>query len=421
MDTINDRYAQPNLGVGLLGHPLGHSFSPIIFKELNEEYKLYDVEKEGAEAIIKGGNFVGLNVTVPHKRTAYESVDFLDKTAAMCGAVNTVILRGGLTYGYNTDFYGMKSMLEYYNIDVKDKVVAIFGRGGTAGMAKVLMEHLGAKSVAMLGRTDYPDYENTEILINATPVGMYPNCDNAICDISAFKRLSGVVDAVYNPLRTRLVYQAKKAGIPACNGLYMLVAQAVKSYDIFFNKVTPREKIDDIFKKILWQQCNIVFVGMPSSGKTVVGQYIAASAKKRFVDVDAEIVRRSGMSIPEIFDKKGEEFFRDLEQEVVAELSNGRGLLIATGGGSVIRKANRDALAQNGFVIFLQRNTDLLETTGRPLSKDKETIQKLFVERLPYYKEVADLEVENNGDVESCKQKIISGIENYFSHPTNIL
>ena len=420
METT-DRYAQPNLGVGLLGHPLGHSFSPVIFQHLGEEYKLYDVEKEGAEAIIKGGNFVGLNVTVPHKKTAFESVDFLDKTAALCGAVNTVILRGGLTYGYNTDFYGMKAMIEYYGIDVKAKVVAIFGRGGTAGMAKVLMEHLGAKSVTMLGRTDTPDYENTEIIVNATPVGMYPNCDNAVCDVAAFKKLSGVVDAVYNPLRTRLIYQAKKAGIPACNGLYMLVAQAVKSYDIFFNKTTPREKIDEIFKQILWEQSNIVIVGMPSSGKTVIGQYIAASAKKRFVDVDAEIVRKAGMSIPEIFERYGEEYFRDLEQSVVAELSNGRGLLIATGGGSVIRKANRGALAQNGFVVFLQRDTDLLETTGRPLSKDKETIKKLFIERLPYYKEIADFEVENNGDIESCKQKIIDAVEKYFSHPTTIL
>ena len=420
METT-DRYAQPNLGVGLLGHPLGHSFSPVIFQHLGEEYKLYDVEKEGAEAIIKGGNFVGLNVTVPHKKTAFESVDFLDKTAALCGAVNTVILRGGLTYGYNTDFYGMKAMIEYYGIDVKAKVVAIFGRGGTAGMAKVLMEHLGAKSVTMLGRTDTPDYENTEIIVNATPVGMYPNCDNAVCDVAAFKKLSGVVDAVYNPLRTRLIYQAKKAGIPACNGLYMLVAQAVKSYDIFFNKTTPRENIDEIFKQILWEQSNIVIVGMPSSGKTVIGQYIAASAKKRFVDVDAEIVRKAGMSIPEIFERYGEEYFRDLEQSVVAELSNGRGLLIATGGGSVIRKANRGALAQNGFVVFLQRDTDLLETTGRPLSKDKETIKKLFIERLPYYKEIADFEVENNGDIESCKQKIIDAVEKYFSHPTTIL
>ncbi len=420
METT-DRYAQQSLGVGLLGHPLGHSFSPVIFSHLGEEYKLYDVEKEGAEAIIKSGNFVGLNVTVPHKKTAFESVDFLDRTAAMCGAVNTVILRGGLTYGYNTDFFGMKAMLEYYGIDVKNKVVAIFGRGGTAGMAKVLMEHLGAKSVTMLGRTDTPDYENTEIIVNATPVGMFPNCDNAICDVNDFKKLSGVVDAVYNPLRTRLVYRAKKAGIPACNGLYMLVAQAVKSYDIFFNKTTPREKIDEIFRQILWEQSNLVIVGMPSSGKTVIGQYIAASAKKRFVDVDAEIVRKAGMSIPEIFDKKGEDFFRDLEQSVIAELSNGRGLLIATGGGSVIRKENRDALAQNGFVVFLQRDTDLLETAGRPLSKDKETIKKLFIERLPYYKEVADFEVENNGDIESCKQKIISAVEKYFSHPTDIL
>ena len=420
METT-DRYAQQSLGVGLLGHPLGHSFSPVIFSHLGEEYKLYDVEKEGAEAIIKSGNFVGLNVTVPHKKTAFESVDFLDRTAAMCGAVNTVILRGGLTYGYNTDFFGMKAMLEYYGIDVKNKVVAIFGRGGTAGMAKVLMEHLGAKSVTMLGRTDTPDYENTEIIVNATPVGMFPNCDNAICDVNDFKKLSGVVDAVYNPLRTRLVYRAKKAGIPACNGLYMLVAQAVKSYDIFFNKTTPREKIDEIFKQILWEQSNLVIVGMPSSGKTVIGQYIAASAKKRFVDVDAEIVRKAGMSIPEIFERYGEEYFRDLEQSVVAELSNGRGLLIATGGGSVIREANRGALAQNGFVVFLQRDTDLLETTGRPLSKDKKTIKKLFIERLPYYKEIADFEVENNGDIESCKQKIIDAVEKYFSHPTDIL
>ena len=418
MDARTDRYTLPSLGVGLLGHPLGHSFSPLIFGKLGEEYKLYDVEKEQASSIIKSGNFVGLNVTVPHKKTAFMSVDFLDRTAALCGAVNTVVLRGGVTYGYNTDFFGMKAMLQYYNIDVSGKFVTIFGRGGTAGMAKVLMEHLGAKTVSLLGRTDTPNYEETEIVINATPVGMFPNCDAAITDLTLFKNLKGVVDVVYNPLRTRLISQAKKLGVPACNGLYMLIAQAVKSYDIFFDKVTPVEKIDEIFRSVLWEQCNIVFIGMPSSGKSVIGQYIAASAKKTFVDVDAEIVRKTGMSIPEIFERKGEEYFRDVEQEVVEKLSNERGLLIATGGGSVLRKVNRDNLSQNGFVVYLCRDTDLLETTGRPLSKDKEAIRKLFVERRPLYEDAADIRVENNGDIETCKKEIVDRLESYFSHPT---
>ena len=418
MDARTGRYDHPSLGVGLLGHPLGHSFSPIIFGKLGEDYKLYDVEKEQAESIIKSGNFLGLNVTVPHKKVAFESVDFLDRTAALCGAVNTVVLRGGVTYGYNTDFFGMKAMLEYYDIDVKDKVVSIFGKGGTAGMAKTLMEYLGAKSVSLIGRTDTPNYEETQIIINATPVGMHPNCDAAITDVSKYPRLSGVVDAVYNPLRTRLIAQAKKLGIPACNGLYMLVAQAIKSYDIFFDKITPAEKIDEIFRSILWDQCNIVFIGMPSSGKSVIGQYIAASSQKNFVDVDAEIVRKTGMTIPEIFERYGEEYFRDAEEDVVSRLSNERGLLIATGGGSVLRKKNRDNLSQNGFVVYLRRDTDLLETTGRPLSKDKEAIQKLFVARKPLYEATADIEVENNGNIESCKKEIVSRLEKYFSHPT---
>ncbi len=418
MDTAA-RYQQESLGVGLLGHPLGHSFSPVIFSHLGEDYKLYDVETETAADIIKRGNFVGLNVTVPHKKTAFDSVDFLDKTAALCGAVNTVILRGGITYGYNTDFYGMNAMLDYYGIDVKDKVITIFGRGGTACMANALMNYLGAKSVTLLGRTDTPNYDETEIIINATPVGMYPNCDGAICDLTQFKNVKGVVDAVYNPLRTRLIYQAKKMGIPACNGLYMLVSQAVKSYDIFFDKVTPKEKIDEIFKQILWEQSNLVFVGMPSSGKSVIGQYIAASSKKRFVDADAEIIRRAGMSIPEIFEKNGEEYFRDLEQEVIRDLSLERGILIATGGGSILRKVNRERLVQNGFVVYLRRDTDLLETTGRPLSKDKEAIRKIYAERKDLYESVADITVDNNGDIESCKKEITTRIEEYFSHPTD--
>ena len=198
----------------------------------------------------------------------------------------------------------------------------------------------------------------------------------------------------------------------------MLVAQAIKSYDIFFDKITPAEKIDEIFRSILWDQCNIVFIGMPSSGKSVIGQYIAASSQKNFVDVDAEIVRKTGMTIPEIFERYGEEYFRDAEEDVVSRLSNERGLLIATGGGSVLRKKNRDNLSQNGFVVYLRRDTDLLETTGRPLSKDKEAIQKLFVARKPLYEATADIEVENNGNIESCKKEIVSRLEKYFSHPT---
>ena len=419
--NVHARYERPSLGVGLLGHPLGHSFSPVIFKALGEEYRLYDVEKDGAEDIIKNGNFIGLNVTVPHKKTAFESVDFLDKTAAYCGAVNTVVLRGGLTYGYNTDYFGMKAMLDYYGINVTGKNVCIFGKGGTAGTAKVLMEHLLARSVTLIGRNDTPDYDNTDIILNATPVGMYPKCDAQITDLSLFRKLSGVVDVVYNPLRTRLIAQAKKLGIPACNGLYMLIAQAVKSYDIFFDKITPTEKVDEVFRQILWQQCNIVLVGMPSSGKTVIGQFLAASARKTFVDSDAEIVREAGMSIPEIFDRYGEEYFRDLEQSVIERLSARNGLLIATGGGAVKRQANRENLSENGYVVFIQRDTDLLQTKGRPLSKDKEAIQQLFVERLPLYKEIADFEVENNGDIATCKKNIIDHLENYFRRPTDKL
>ncbi len=421
MNARMERYDSPSLGVGLLGHPLGHSFSPVIFKHLGEDYKLYDVETEKAADIIRRGNFTGLNVTVPHKKTAFESVDFLDKTAAMCGAVNTVILRGGITYGYNTDFYGMNAMLSYYNIDVKDKVVTIFGRGGTATMAKSLITYLGAKSVSLLGRTDTPNYEETQIIINATPVGMYPNADASICDLTLFKNVEGVVDVVYNPLRTRLIYQAKKLGIPACNGLYMLVAQAIKSYDIFFDKVTPTEQIDKVFQQILWEQCNLVFVGMPSCGKSVIGQYIAAASHKKFVDADAEIVGKTGMTITEIFNTKGEAYFRDVEEQVVRELSERRNILIATGGGAILKKINRERLAQNGFVVYLRRNTDLLETEGRPLSKDKETIQKLYNERHALYEEIADVTVENNGDIETCKKEIVSRVEEYFSRPTTKL
>ncbi len=404
---------QPDDVFGLIGHPLGHSYSQPIHAAFGFRYSLWDVTEEQALAFLREKTFSGINVTIPYKKLAYSAVDFLDSTASLCGSVNTVCIRNGFSYGYNTDYYGFNALLDYYHVDLAGKKVAVLGKGGTAGTCHAVACGRGA-TVSLIGRNEEPDFTSTQILINATPVGMFPDDSGCLFPVERFSCLEGVVDVVYHPLRTRLVYDAQKNGIPAYNGLFMLVAQAKESHRLFGGH--SQKPVNEVYKEILWDKINIVLVGMPSAGKSLIGQYLAASCKKKFVDSDGEILTTTGMaSIPALFERYGETYFRDTEQEVLKRLSRQSGLVIATGGGSVLRKENRYNLASNGLVIYIKRNVSLLETEGRPLSKDKETLLKMEEERTPLYEEIADITVENNDDIQKCIREIMQKVEAYYA------
>lgn len=397
---------------GCIGKKLGHSFSREIHAALgNPEYELCEIAPEKLDAFLEEKNFSAINVTIPYKETVIAHLSHTDEAARRIGAVNTVVNRGGELFGYNTDFYGMCALFSHAGIDAAGKKVIVLGTGGTSKTACAVAESLGASTVLRVGRTGregsltydelYAHHTDAEILINTTPVGMYPNLSGVPVDLSKFPHLSGVVDAVYNPLRTELVLAAKKRGIPAEGGLFMLVAQGVCASEIFFDTHYPEGTTEAVFRKMRQQKENIVLIGMPSSGKTTVGRLLADALSRPFVDVDERIVLRAG-DIGEIFKNAGETGFRTIESAVIKdEIAPVCGSVIATGGGSVLSDENVKNLLQNGRLYFLNRPFDLLTPTGdRPLSSNKEALKKRYEERLARYLEVADVEVDAAGTPE---------------------
>ena len=342
----------------------------------------------------------------------------IDEQAKRIGAVNTIVNRDGKLYGYNTDFYGMKSMIQWMGLSLTDKKVAVLGTGGTSKTAKAVAEAMGAGEILWVSRNEregvisygtlYRDHADTQILINTTPCGMYPHPDGRAVDVSAFPRLEGVVDAVYNPVRPRLVLDAKKRGIPAMGGLYMLVAQAVRASEIFLDTVYPAGTIERVFLPLLRKKENLVLIGMPGSGKSTVGKLLAERMGRQFYDTDELIVKKAGLPIPEIFSRFGEAYFRNLEAQVIEESVAGRnGLVIATGGGAVLRDENCEALHRNGRLYFLDRPVEeLIPTDDRPLASTVEAIRRRHAERYGRYCDVADIKISVKGDAAWVAEEI---------------
>lgn len=396
---------------GLIGEKLGHSFSSLIHTELTgEPYELCEIPKDKLSAFIKEGNFLGINVTIPYKEAVIPYLDYIDPTAKRIGAVNTVVKKDGRLFGYNTDAYGLKSLIEHIGIKLKGKCVAILGTGGTSKTAKAVVKELGAKEVLTVSRkekTGTVTYEelakrgaDIEVVINTTPVGMYPSTDASPVDLKDFPHLLGVVDAVYNPLRTELVLSARDNGIPAEGGLFMLAAQGVRASEIFHGKEYPEGTVDRIYKKLLRKIENTVLIGMPSSGKSSVGRVLAELLSREFIDTDELIRERAGMEISEIFEVLGEEHFRSLESEVIREVSKLSGKVIATGGGTVLREENVRALRKCARLFFLDRPLELLRPTAdRPLSSDVSKLEKRYRERYPIYSSVCDEKIDGSGSV----------------------
>ena len=404
---------------GLIGEKLGHSFS----KEIHEmigyyKYEIHEVAKNDIDQFMKEKDFVGINVTIPYKETVIPYLDNISPQAASIGAVNTIINIDGKLYGHNTDYFGMLALIKKNNIDCKDKKVLILGTGGTSKTAYAVVKDFGASIILKAsinneeGTITYEEavniHNDAEVIINTTPVGMYPNNDGCIIDLSKFKNLVGLIDVVYNPLRTNLVLNAKNLNIPSEGGLYMLVGQAVYACGLFLDKEIDLSVIDTIYNKLKTDKENIVLIGMPSSGKTTIGKILSEKLNKTLVDTDSLIVDKIGMSIADYMKNHTEKEFRDIETLCVKEAAKMSSVVIATGGGAILRSENVKALKQNGKLYFLKRSLELLTpTTSRPFSSDAESLKKRYIERLPIYESVCDVCVDNNDEISLAVEAII--------------
>lgn len=396
---------------GLIGEKLGHSYSKEIHNLIADYgYELREVKREELGAFMTERAFSGINVTIPYKKSVMDYLDVISDDAKKIGAVNTVVNRDGKLYGYNTDFYGLKALLIHNGVSVRNKKVLILGSGGTSDTAYNVVTGLNAKEAIKVSRTKKDGFvtydeaarlhSDADVIINATPVGMYPDDDGVPVNIGLFPSLSAVIDAIYHPLRTNLVSDAEKRGIKACGGLYMLVAQAVYAAALFENKKPDENLIDDVYWKILNDKRNIVLIGMPSSGKTTIGKALAARMGKRFADTDELIVGTTGKSIPEIFEEEGEKVFREIEKKVICDIAVNDGTVIATGGGVILDEKNVLALKRNGVIVYLDRKIDnLIATDSRPLSSNVDDLKKLYDKRKPLYEKYAEITIDDNDDV----------------------
>lgn len=396
---------------GLIGEKLGHSYSKEIHNLIADYgYELREVKREELGAFMTERAFSGINVTIPYKKSVMDYLDVISDAAKKIGAVNTVVNRDGKLYGYNTDFYGLKALLIHNGVSVRNKKVLILGSGGTSDTAYNVVTGINAKEAIKVSRTKKDGFvtydeaarlhSDADVIINATPVGMYPDDDGVPVNIGLFPSLSAVIDAIYHPLRTNLVSDAENRGIKACGGLYMLVAQAVYAAALFENKKPDENLIDDVYGKILNDKRNIVLIGMPSSGKTTIGKALAARIGKRFADTDELIVGTTGKSIPEIFEKEGEKVFREIEKKVICDIAVNDGTVIATGGGVILDEKNVLALKRNGVIVYLDRKIDnLIATDSRPLSSNVDDLKKLYAKRKPLYEKYAEITIDDNDDV----------------------
>ncbi|MDD7458118.1 MAG: shikimate kinase [Clostridia bacterium] len=399
---------------GLIGEKLPHSLSKVIYEKMGLDYSLCEIRKEDVEGVIKGEVLTDFNVTIPYKQEVMKYVDVLDETAKEIGAVNTVTTKNGKRIGYNTDAFGMELLIKRIGVDLLGKTVAILGSGGTSNTAKYVANKLGAGKIFKVSRSGEINYENcydyyVDYVINTTPVGTYPNVYDCPVDLSKWKGVKGVLDVVYNPLNTSLVSSAKKLGIKTEGGLYMLVAQAIKAISIFYEKPLDYSLIDKIYGELKGEFANIVLIGMPSSGKSLIGKEIAKLTGKKFIDLDKEYEKQYSTTPKSDIETYGEMYFRDRESNVVKNVKEG-GLVIATGGGVIKRENNMDALKRNGVIVYLDRALEKLEVSGRPLSK-KEGVEKLYLERKPLYEKYADIVVKNDDMPENVAKEVLNQYE----------
>lgn len=396
---------------GLVGTRLAHSLSPMIHAMLAPyRYDLFTLTPDDLAAFVRRPGLGGLNVTMPFKRDVLPMCDALSPEAARIGSVNTLVhgLNGGIT-GYNTDYAGFAAMADAAGVTLTGRKVVVLGSGGTARTVQAVCEDRGARAVVIVSRAGAAHYGNldlhadAQVLVNTTPVGMTPDQDSQPVSLDGFSRLEGVLDVVYAPLRTRLVLAARRRSIPALGGLTMLVRQAAASATLFTEEDIPTERADATLAAVRTAVENIVLIGMPGCGKSCVGAALAAWTGRPLIDTDEEIVRRFGKPIPRIFAEDGEAAFRAAEREALAAASGRTGVIIATGGGSVLSEENRTLLAMNGRCIHLRRPLSLLAVAGRPLSVD---VAALAQARMPVYNACADAAVDNDGTIDAAARRV---------------
>lgn len=399
---------------GLLGKSLKHSFSPQIHAMLGDyEYRLFEIEPEGLDAFFTNRKWDGVNVTIPYKKAVLPYLDACSSSAEKIGSVNTIVAgKDGKLTGYNTDYDGFLYLIKLSGVEVRNKKCLVLGTGGASLTVNAVLRDSGARQIINISRSGENNYNNiqrhydADVIINTTPVGMYPNNLAAPLALDGFENLCGVLDIIYNPAKTKLIADAQARGIPAASGLSMLVAQAKRAAELFLNQNISDEKIKEIYNKLSFELTNIVLIGMPGSGKTTVGKTLAHILGRPLTDTDELIVRQHGKSIPEIFAEGGEGLFRRYEHNAVCEAGKQSGQIIATGGGVVVTPENRMPLQQNGTLVFLNRDVSVLPRTGRPLSQNAD-LHAMYCKRLPLYKDFCDFEIDSNASVREVADSII--------------
>ncbi|MGM9603297.1 MAG: shikimate kinase [Faecousia sp.] len=402
---------------GLLGGKLGHSYSPQIHGQLGDyEYRLFEKKPEELADFLRHGDFSGLNVTIPYKKDVIPYCDILSPVAARLGAVNTIVKTPeGKLIGHNTDYFGFASMVKRSGLCPKGKKVLVLGSGGASNTVCAVMEELGAQ-VIVISRSGENHYGNLHlhkdaaIIVNTTPVGMYPNVEDSPLSLDGFPALEGVLDVIYNPAKTKLLLEAESRGLKAENGLWMLVAQAKESSEWFTGKKLPDSIIADIHRKLRRQMENIILIGMPGCGKTTIGRLLAEKLGKTFVDADAEIVKAALCDIPTIFATEGEDGFRRRETAALEEICKRSGSVISTGGGCVTREENYPLLHRNGVIIWVKRDIESLPTHGRPLSESNR-LADMYAKRKPMYEAFSDGAIENNSKVQNAVNSCLEILE----------
>ncbi len=404
---------------GLIGERLPHSYSPLIHKAIGDyPYALCELPREALASFFEKRDFSAVNVTIPYKEAVIPYLDEISPAAAAIGAVNTVVKRGGRLLGYNTDFPGMRTLIERKGVSLQGKKVLILGTGGTAKTARAVSAALGAKSIVTVSRrkseatVTYEEaitlHTDAAVLINTTPVGMYPAIEGQPIPLDPFPALEAVFDAVYNPLRTDLIMEARERGLICDGGLYMLAAQAVFAASHFFDREPREGEIERVYQSVLKKMQSIVFIGMPSSGKSTIGRLLSERLDRPFLDSDDCLKETLPTTIADYIKKEGEGAFRDKETEVIRRLSEKGGAVIATGGGAVLRKENIRLLKKNGLVVFLDRPlSSLTPTSDRPLSSSPEALSALYERRYPLYCEAADLHLDGRGTPGEITDRLI--------------
>ena len=404
---------------GLLGRTLGHSFSPRIHSALgNTNYELFEREPSQLQEFFADPELQGINITIPYKVNALETCDVVDPRAERIGCVNTMVRKDGKWYGYNTDYDGFVFTLQHAGIDVAGKECIILGDGASSATVHVALEDLGAKNIVHLSRKtapfygDAPNYyETAQIIINCTPIGMYPHNPANLIDITQFSKLEGVVDLIYNPRRTILLLQAEMMEIPHCDGLPFLVAQGVEAANHFQGESFGTKEIEQILRDMRREKENIILIGMPGVGKTTVGKALGEEMGRTCIDVDQELEKEIG-DISTYITEQGEPAFREKEAEMIAKLGTQTGLVISTGGGCVTVPKNFAHLRQNGRIYQLTQPIENLSTTGRVLSSGGiERLRELEEIRTPMYESFAQCIIEHNRNAPETVAAILEDFE----------